>query len=111
VQINLTPLLVAVAVVTLATASNDSVAQARPFVAPPPISPPTLVTASQQPWLVFQDWFCRGPNTSPANFAQGMRNRMSELSAQGWEIVSFTHAPIAGQECFAATFKAPTKSK
>lgn len=82
-QLKLAPLLVALTVITFATTSGDSRAEASPFVAPPAINPPTLVTTSQQPWLVFQDWFCRGLSTSPANFAQGIRSRMSELSSQG----------------------------
>lgn len=77
----------------------------------PPLNaePPTEVKAAAQSWLVHQDWYCRSSQTRADVFADLMRKRMSDLGARGWEIVGFAFSPIAGQECFTATFKAPRK--
>lgn len=80
-----------------------------PAVVPQNQEPPTSVKATAQPWLVQQEWYCRPANLQPNTFANNVRARLSTLGAAGWEIVSFSAATIAGQECFVGTFKAPKK--
>lgn len=77
-----------------------------------PVDPPTEITASPQPWLVHQDWFCP-PKTAydPNKYALSMRARMNALGANGWELVSFsqTTVTVVNAACYVATYKAPRK--
>ncbi len=97
------------AIITMLLTGIGNTAPLQPFVAPQLEEPPTAVKATAQAWLIFQDWYCRPSNLSPSTFVNNIRGRMTSVASGGWELVNFSPAPIAGQECFVATFKAPRR--